>query len=117
MKKKYDVKKVSRETLEKLAEEVISSKERGVGSYTFSLIDDVQPSMVRNTLKEAEVPLRTKAEVDADIATCMRRYGVLMDKYEPGQNLLAVQGFAHGDGTYDWPGQDLVRLLNEETSD
>jgi hypothetical protein len=116
MKKKYDVKKVSRETLEDIAKDILNADAEGCQSVLFYLSNYPGFSSgctLKSFLNEARVTLRTKAEVDADIAACMRRYAVLMDKYEPGRSLLTIQGF----GAYDWPGKDLCKLLKEETSD
>lgn len=72
MKKKYDVSRVSRETLEKMAQQLISASQmNNAHCITFDVYSGAA-GVAADILSEAKVPLRTKAEVNADIVTIVR---------------------------------------------
>lgn len=117
MKTKYDVKKVSRQTLEDLAEHFLRAKRDGINHIGFPLSKDSENEPIERLVEEAKVPLRTKAEVDADIAKTIRRYQeAAMKVHYPHWLLLSVQSF-YVDGKLESFGYDLCKLLKEETSD
>lgn len=110
---KYDVTKVSRKTLEEVCRILLNS----IGDnahVTFNVTDTGDPC-VRELVKEAVVNPRTRAQVDADIAKCLRtvytEYGVLPSSaYVTYKSPLANNCNAT-------LAQDLKALLEEETQD
>jgi hypothetical protein len=113
MKKKYDVSRVSRETLEKMAQQLIkASQMKNAHCITFDVYAGTT-GVAATILKEAEIPLRTKAEVNADIATIVR------DQCESSR-IRGVDLFNfYARRPYDTKStEELVwMLVDEETSD
>lgn len=115
MAKKYDVKRVSRERLEQIAEIVFKQAQNGRSPVSIS----INPfSIGELMLEEAEVPLRTKSEVDADIAKAVRDYA-----RQHATNITPVHVSFLADYTHPVSKKQVYlkdvfnQLLNEETSD
>lgn len=60
--------------------------------------------------------VRTRAEVDKDIAECVRKFQSLMDRCKDKSKIFSVQSF-NIEGEVTDSGADIERLLAEETSD
>lgn len=102
---KYDMSRVPRELLERFA------------SYQLCLYDK-QPSINGNDIvKAAEVPLRTKAEVDADIIDLVRSYHKWFMTSAPGHlTPYYNSSFRYKDKNVQ-VNELLAKLNEEETSD
>ncbi len=112
---KYDVKRVPRELLEELAHKVIEAEQcKTACSITFLTRSD---SILTKIAQAATVPLRTRAEVDADIVKAVRDYVEYQTRVN---NYLSTAqlGFSGymGDSRGNFPNW-LCKLLKEETSD
>lgn len=117
MKKKYDVTKVSRETLEAFAQVLLNADLTNhmqyVAYYTTNHPGFTGHGPITNLFNEATVSVRTRAEVDSDIIKCLRTYA---------KEHASLKGRLQFDGTY-FGGtlrdvrSDLNLLLEEETSD
>jgi hypothetical protein len=104
---KYDIKKVPRELLEEYAATMLCFKHAN-GSEI-----EANSDLGKQVVKAAEVPLRTRAEVDADIAKAVRDYARdfhpntlndrVYDSYMPGTKVLFSE--------------HVAKLILEETSD
>lgn len=120
--KKYDVKKVSRETLELAAQEIVNAFNSGASCVTFDLLAArmvLGGGFVKDILDQSEVPLRTKAEVDADISKCVRSYKE--QHIHVRHNIWNMDFSGHYtsplSGAHCRIIDDLNYLLKEETSD
>lgn len=98
---KYDIKKVPRELLE----EFILKHTAVLDTSIVELCTDTGTKI----RKAAEVPLRTKAEVDADIVRLVRDYV----KEYVGLDVMKFDRYLDGLHT----GTELGKLVREETSD
>lgn len=113
MKNKYDLSKVPRELLEKLV------TARGYLGITWAFVDSPEwqgngerAQVVREIRKAASVPIRTRVEVDTDIAKAIRDYIAQQAKCD--ERAVYFDGRL-GDGPYL---PDLLhQLASEETSD
>lgn len=104
---KYDIKKVPRELLEEYAVRMLCL-DTANGSEIHA-----NSQLGKQVVKAAEVPLRTRAEVDADIAKAVRIYAGQFnthmlksrtyDSYMPGTMILFSE--------------HVAELIREETSD
>jgi hypothetical protein len=108
---KYDIRKVPRELLEEYIMKETTVIDQGL---------DCVPSDVHLRIrKAAEVPLRTKAEIDADIARAVRDYVKEYSDFDGIRIPLMEMKFkgCFGDHLDRTLPQVLIALLSEETSD
>ncbi len=119
---KYDVKRVPRELLEKFAEQLIVMANDKVSNPPICMLTR---DSLDELAKAATAPLRTRAQVDADIVELVKACAYWTSNYcGPGGKINYMS--AEFDRTVlnkgcKWPGQKFVKvlagLLDEETSD
>jgi hypothetical protein len=105
---RYDLNRVPRELLEKYIE---------VHTCVLKAEYCQQSSTGQAIRKAAEVPLRTRAEVDADIASVVRKYADFNGRQTFDQSIFIARAYHLPDGEIVCADRELKDLLKEETSD
>lgn len=109
---KYDIKRVSRELLEQYAcQQLCMTQDSQYPIYANSPIG-------KQVVKAAEVPLRTRAQIDADIAEAVRKYGEFKAKHQHhDESIFISKAYSEMNGPIITIDRDVKALLAEETSD
>lgn len=105
---KYDLSRVPRELLEQyIRTHTIITGEQTL--YPFDLGAQIR--------KAAEVPLRTQAEINRDIAAVVRRYADYNSSQSHDLRMFITRTYQLPDGEIVCADSDIKKLLSEETSD